>query len=501
VQTDDRHDEVEDLLRQVFDEARRDGSRDLSGVHAAVLAEAARLRRRRRQRSTLTGAGAGLVAAAVAAAVVLATNATGPTASQLRPAGSPTTTAAGRERPTTPVLEGVPGSAYAIPDVVPDPLPVGASELGLAPSQVQSDIGDLLGTAGWCLWDDDHAAATRLPVAGHTWRFQSDDFPDGASLGVAGFTTGTGADALRDLRNDAMSCVVSTDLDPVEWPGRQGPDAQLWSGLLRDEVGSTVVVAVRRTGDLLVGSAARTRRPEDARRIATAFVDSAVSALLDQDFAPARGGVLGSSAQAPNPASRPGAPAPTPVQTRTAYRVAGLIPLEKQLPAGLRYTEESPHFDGVEIPAVMGAQVCHGATEGRAAADSGPTPVAASNQQAWQADEPRPEAAAELTVTGWATGTGAARFSDLQDNRLRCVWAQPQTRVDWPGADPASSWLSRSTVQGRTQYVAARRVGDLIVSATVTSEDASKARQQAVTVVTTMARAAQSSGLPAAEGK
>ena len=135
METDSHEHDVEDLLRQVFDEARREGARDLSGVHAAAWAEARRLRRRRRQRAALTGVGSGLVAATVVAAVVLATNGTDPRASELHPAAtSGTTSAGGHERRLTPVLEGQPGHAYVIPDVVPDPLPAGVSELALAPS-------------------------------------------------------------------------------------------------------------------------------------------------------------------------------------------------------------------------------------------------------------------------------------------------------------------------------------------------------------------------------
>jgi hypothetical protein len=509
VQTDDRHDEVEDLLRQVFDEARRDGRRDLAGVHAAAVAEAARLRRRHRQRVTLGGAGGALVAATVVAAVVLVSGATGPTASHLRPAGPTRPPAAtpssssGPARVVAPEPKAEPGQAYAIPDVVPNPLPAGVHELALAPSQVQTDTGDIVGLAGSCDWDRGKDMNSRVPVAGRTWRFGSGDFPDNeaVSLGVAGFTTGTGADALRDLRNDASACAVSTDLDPVTWPGREGPEAQLWSAVLRDEVGGTVVLAVRRTGDLLVGATAQTKRLEDARRIATTLVDSAVSALVDQDFAPARGAVLGSSDQPPNTASRPGAPVPTPLRTRPVYRLSGLVPREDQLPEGLRYTEETAGFDSPDIPAVMGAQGCPGGPEDPPAAGAGARPVAGTSQPAWQAGDPRPESAADLTITGWATGTGAERFKDLQENRLACVWAQPQTRVEWPGADPASSWLSRSTVQGLTQYAAARRVGDLIVAVTVRSKDPAQARARATAVVTTMAVVAETSGLPAAEGR
>ncbi len=505
MQTDDRQDELEGLLRQVFDDARREGSRDLSGIHAAAWTEARRLRRRRRQRAALTGVGSGLVAATVVAAVVLATNATGPRASELRPAGTSSATSAGHERRLTPVLEGQPGQAYAIPDVVPDPLPAGVSELALAPSQVEADTGDLVGIAGSCDWHNEAAVTTRLPVAGHTWRFQTDDVPDtdGASLGIAGFTTGTGAEALRDFRADALACGVSTDLDPVSWQGRDGQDAYLWSGTFRDEIGSTMVLAVRRVGDLLVGSTARTKRPEDARRIATTFVDSAVSSLLARDFAPARGAALASSAQAPNPASRPGAPVPTPLRSRPAYRVNALFPSAAELPTGLEYREGQPSFDSPDIAPVMGAHTCDPVSVAAkdAGQEKGARPVAGSNQTAWQSGAGLPDAAAELTVTGWASGTGAARFKDLQENRLFCVWTPAQARVAWPGADPATTWLSRSTVDGVSQFVATQRVGDLIVAAAVKHANGETARQQAVSLATQMAAAAQASGLDAAQGK
>ena len=506
METDSHEHDVEDLLRQVFDEARREGARDLSGVHAAAWAEARRLRRRRRQRAALTGVGSGLVAATVVAAVVLATNGTDPRASELHPAAtSGTTSAGGHERRLTPVREGQPGHAYGIPDVVPDPLPAGVSELALAPSQVEADTGDVVGIAGFCDWHNEAAVTMRLPVAGHAWRFQTDDVPDtdGASLGIAGFTTGTGVDALRDFRADALACGVSTDLDPVPWQGREGHDAYLWSGTFRDEIGSTMVLAVRRVGDLLVGSTARTKRPEDARRIATSFVDSAVSALQEQDFPPARGAALGASEQAPNPASRPGAPVPTPLRSRPVYRVNALFPSAAELPTGLEYREEQPSFDSSDIAPVMGAHTCDPASMAAkdAGQEKGARPVAGSNQTAWQAGAGLPDAAAELTVTGWARGTGAARFKDLQENQLFCVWTPSQTRVAWPGTDPASTWLSHATVDGLTQYVAARRVGDLVVAATVKDSQVEQARQRAVELATAMAAAAESSGLAAAEGK
>lgn len=505
METDSHEHEVEDLLRHVFDEARRQGGRDLSGVRAAAWAEARRLRRRRRQRAALTAVGSGLVAATVVAAVVLATNGTGPIASELHPAGTSGTPSAGHERRLTPVLEGQPGHAYGIPDVVPDPLPAGVSELALAPSQVEADTGDVVGIAGFCDWPNEAAVTTRLPVAGHTWRFQTDDVPDtdGASLGIAGFTTGTGADALRDFRADALACGVSTELDPVAWQGREGQDAYLWSGTPRDEISSTMVLAVRRVGDLLVGSTARTKRPEDARRIATTFVDSAVSALLARDFAPARGAALASSAQAPNPASRPGAPVPTPLRSRPAYHVNALFPSAAELPRGLEYREGQGSFDSADIAPVMSAHICDPATVAAHSAgqDQRPRPLAGGNQSAWEAGAGLPDAAAELTVTGWARGTGAARFRDLQENRLFCVWRPAQTRVAWPGSDPASTWLSHATVDGLTQYVAARRVGDLIVAAAVKDARAETARQRAIELATSMASVAQASRLDAAHGR
>ena len=47
-----------------------------------------------------------------------------------------------------------------------------------------------------------------------------------------------------------------------------------------------------------------------------------------------------------------------------------------------------------------------------------------------------------------------------------CAWTPRQERVPWPGEDTEETWLSRST-EGGVAYLAARRVGDVIVSVVV----------------------------------
>ena len=182
---------------------------------------------------------------------------------------------------------------------------------------------------------------------------------------------------------------------------------------------------------------------------------------------------------------------------------ANLLPTAAELPRGLAYREEQPSFDSPDVAPVMGAPTRDPASVAAkdAGQEKGARPVAGSNQTAWQAGAGLPDAAAELTVTGWARGTGAARFKDLQENRLFCVWNPAQTRVAWPGADPASTWLSHATVDGLTQYVAARRVGDLVVAAAVKDTTEGAARQRAIELAAAMASAAQASGLDAAQGR
>lgn len=76
-----------------------------------------------------------------------------------------------------------------------------------------------------------------------------------------------------------------------------------------------------------------------------------------------------------------------------------------------------------------------------------------------------------------------------------------QQRDPWPGQDPASTWLSHSTGSGPLSYLAARRVGDLIVSVVVSGLPAAEARAEAVRLNGILTAGVASSGLPAAKGR
>ena len=81
-----------------------------------------------------------------------------------------------------------------------------------------------------------------------------------------------------------------------------------------------------------------------------------------------------------------------------------------------------------------------------------------------------------------------------------CAWMPHQEREQWPGEDPQETWLSRSA-QGGVAYLAARRVGDVIVSVVVRDVAAADARTEAIRLNGIVAAKVASSGLPAAKGR
>ena len=503
MQTDDRHDEVEDLLRQVFDEARREGRRDLTGVHAAAVAEAARLRRRHRQRLSLGGAGGALVAAAVVVAILIGPSLGLRRLADPRPAGTATTAPAQRWDALRDY--GYPFH-YRIPDVEPEPLPKGVGAFG---SRAVSATGpgsladaDLAGVAGSCSWSEE--GDRRRPVAGRSWQYQTTEFRGAysAGLGIAGFATGTGRDALADMRRGALPCQAAPELEPVAWLGARSDDALLLvhSGTLLDAK-RTTALAVRRVGDLLVSGSATSATADEARRIATELADRTVAELVRIGFPPALGRPLGESAKAPNEASQVGAEEQPAMVAPADYLIGDVFPDESDLPAGMSYHGDPSDYR--RTPPAGGAQICDDLAVAAQAPgqEQGPEPVAGKSQSAWTASGLPAHPTVDLTVTGWATGTGAARFADLQANRGSCVWKPDQSREDWPGADPRTSWLSTAPLAGAVQYVAAQRVGDVIVTAVVVAPARADARSYAVALSDQVAENVRASGLPAAEGK
>ena len=480
---------VEDLLRQAFDDARGEGRRlGLHGLHAGARERA---QRRRRRRALLATAGSGLAAAVVVTAVVV-----GPGLAHGQPHLLPATPSR-TTIPTTPATAGPAayGGAYEIPDVLPEHLPAGLALPSAMPMHTRDP--QLLGNLGPCSWSGE----VRRPVAGRDW--QLDDASSWrAGLSVAGFTTGTGAQAMRELVDSTLACRLPSALVPVAWPGTTSD--HLLATTSRDPRLSEQAVAVIRVGDLLVAGYASdndvTRASESARSLA----EGAAARLAG--FAPAQGRPLGTSTQAPNAASRPGTVAPRQTDpTENAYALGEqLFPSAAQLGHGMSY--HGAPIDGPRTPAASGAQVCDSVLVAQAkgvAADHSPRPVAGTQTMAWAGSGSGGVVApnVSITITGWKTGTGTARFADLQGNRGFCVWMPAQEQVTWSGADPSRTWLSRSVGGGPEQYLASQRVGDLIVSVVVGGLPGDQEKAEAIRLSDLVAGRVRASGLPAAEGR
>jgi hypothetical protein len=73
--------------------------------------------------------------------------------------------------------------------------------------------------------------------------------------------------------------------------------------------------------------------------------------------------------------------------------------------------------------------------------------------------------------------------------------------VDWPGADAAETWLSTSAEPGVSQFLAARRVGDLIVSVVVNGLPPAQGQAEAIRLNGIVAAKLAASDLPAAKGR
>jgi hypothetical protein len=364
------------------------------------------------------------------------------------------------------------------------------------------DDADLAGVAGHCDWSEQDDR--RRPVAGRSWQYQTHEYRGSysAGLGIAGFATGTGRDALDDMRRGALACTAAPDLKPVTWPGVDSGDAMLLAHTGSHlDARQTTVLAVRRVGDILVSGSAKSTAADEARRIATELADRTATELVRTGFPPALGKPLGRSALAPNEASQVGAEERPPMMAPAEYVFGDVFPSESDLPGRMTYHGDPSDYR--RTPPARGAQVCDDevvASESPGQ-EKGPEPVAGKSHSAWAASGQPAHPAVDLVVTGWATGTGEARFADLKANRGACIWQFDQTREDWPGADPALTWLSTTPYGGAVQYVAAQRVGDVIVSAVVVAPSRVDARSYAMALSDEVAQKVRASGVPAAEGK
>jgi hypothetical protein len=502
--------QLEDLLRGTFAQARGEGRGQWSAVSAGAFARADRLRRRR----------VGMTVGAVAATVAVVGAAVGVGAGVLgRDAALvPSVTSSTSAKRWASLVPGAAPFSYRFPDdAVPDPLPAGARPLAFLPVKSQASASpststatmpatvtmedpDLGGVAGFCRWAE--LAELRQPVAGRSYQFALGSAPGsfGAHLGLAGFTTGTGADAMADLRRGALPCLVPTDMKAVDWTS-DGDESLLYMATESvDDEPQTVVMAVRRVGDVVLSGTARGRDAAEARQVATSLSSEAASRLVREAFPPAVGRPLGDSAAAPNAASAAGAEAAEPVQQPDDYEFGDVFPAASQLRFGMTY-----HGDPLvsrDMPAATGAQVCDlsGQPERQATSDAAPHPVAGSQQDAWAGDGAGADPSVSFGVTGWPSGSGALSFRDLQQDTGMCAWMPHQQRVSWPGQDPQGTWLSQCT-EGGGAYLAARRVGDVIVSVVVRDLPADDAKAEAIRLSGIVAAKVAASDLPAAKGR
>ena len=179
---------------------------------------------------------------------------------------------------------------------------------------------------------------------------------------------------------------------------------------------------------------------------------------------------------------------------RPLYGMPDVAPTGAKLVGGVTFFSDTGDSGGA-APA-MGAQSCQ--VPGRSR-----RPEVASRSWSYVKDgNDLAGNAADLTLTGWATGTGPAAMAELVADKGECAFEHPQTPLSWPGHPAPDHWLAVSGRTGDTrQVVAATRVGDVLV--TVVSRSRSEAT--AVQMSTSMADAAvarlRASGLPAAEGE
>ncbi|NNM45708.1 hypothetical protein [Knoellia koreensis] len=495
---------VEDLLRDTFAAARPGPADDLTGLRDASWARADRLRRRRALVGGATVSGA---VAATAVAVLLGSSMWGgaprtapaPAASTATRSATVTAATATSATGTDPdwsryaLQSGT--AAYRFPDLTPDPLPSGVREMSGPISQA-----DLAGVAGGCDWAE--LKDRRQAVAGWSNQFEVPDAGPGwlANLGVAGFTTGTGAEAMADLRNGALPCTTPA-MKTAAWEG-PGDDSVLWTDTATtNDITQTTALAVVRVGDVLVAGSARSdASAAEARRIATELAGGAATTLLDEKFPPALGQPLGRSATAPNAASKPGAAQGKPVRPQAQYDFGDVFPAASQLRFDMKY--HGTPVPSPLTPAAPGAQMCDNTGQpDQAARDAKPDPVSGVQQMAWAAKGTLGDASVTIGVTGWATGTGPDRFADLRRNEGSCRWSPPQQQEAWPGEDPATTWLSSGEQLGVNGYLAARRVGDVIVSVVVNDLPPAEARAEAIRINKIVTAKVTASGIPAATGR
>lgn len=252
------------------------------------------------------------------------------------------------------------------------------------------------------------------------------------------------------------------------------------------------------------GAVARAHGLRRRKRVGTVAVSAVATAALVGGVATVvAGGWLGVGTGSTSPASQlSSAPArvQAPVAPETSYALGAFVPAQAALPAGLLYAdavEERPDAGG----AVVG-QSCDGE---RVADTTGmdlvPHAVSSADRMALSREDPTGVDAVHVTITGWARGTGAQRFADLQQNRQACRFATEYERLTWPGRDPATTWMVKLGQGEYASYIAAQRIGDVIVAVDVRLRGGEESsRQNAVRLSDAIVARLKASDLSAAKG-
>ncbi|KGN39608.1 hypothetical protein [Knoellia subterranea] len=491
-------DDLDALLDSAFAGARANGHDDLGAVRDRAIAKAHRIRRRRRLGTAAVSAVAtlGLVAGAASLSdgwlsggqATKVSQANGGQWSDLATAG------AGNQ-------------AYGFPDgLETTATPQG---LTLAPNgRVSTDATEPilpLRLAGTCTQFDD-SVERRTSVAWSRWDYTGSGDPtglkNGGELTTVGFTTGTGADAFRDFMTGRGPCLPAHGLKAVADFRGGGEDSALFQSPADQTASPHTALAVVRVGDLLVYGSGRGTTLSDASATALSIVSTASHRLVTMGYPPALGQALGKSATPPNAASAIGAEAGPTVTDINTYDFGDVFPEESSMPAGfvfhgepLRTTNAAP---------VMGVHACDPATvDDPTGMDTAPNAVAQVSRMAYTGRGLGGDSALHITVSGWARGTGPAMFSALQDDRMTCRFHGPYDRLPWAGRDSDSTWLSKHTNGGGlVQYLAAQRVGDVIVAVVMDEAgDGTAATQTAIRLSDEIVAKLKASRLPAAEGR
>jgi len=482
--------DLDRLLQGAFDRARPTGHEDVRGLREGAVARAHGIRRRRRVTT-------GLVSAVATAALVAGVGSVAGDGWLGRGSNS-TAVLPASERDWADLATGAPGEAYSFPSEVSS----AAAPAGMSSVPHDQVVGgetpggeSQLRLAGSC-------PQTVSPEGGRKWVAQTRsnyvgaDDPGGsrraAELTLVGFPTGTGAEAFGDFAAGRGPCLIRADLELTTWDG-PGEDGALFLPKPWAPGTAQFGLASVRVGDMLVLGSSLAPSAVEAREEAVSIASRAATQLVQLRYPPALGKVLGTSTQEPEqgPPSAPG----------EASGLVRFFPDESSLPAGFIYQGEA--LEVTAAAPVMGVQACDPAlVDDDSGMDSAPEAEAQASRMAYTGKGLGGDGAVTVTVSEWATGTGPEMFADLQGNTMMCRFDGSYDRLSWAGRDTASTWLSKhGNPAGLVQYLAAQRVGDLIVAAVVDEQgDRKSATATAIRLSDEAVAKLKASDLPAAKG-